>query len=179
MRIWYPHTIFSMAWEKCDFDFSKGTIYHTRLDARISSWSEYPTKLINFHQKLSKCAIFLLWSLRRVRESGPDRQDASSGDRLLSKTLMANAANWSKPGSGYVGQFFAIRAMEKQGTIRKRFLNNGKAYLRFITNPQTEPTNNRMEQAIRQVVNDCVASQKEHETKKTLHTKTILATYTT
>ena len=43
--------------------------------------------------------------------------------------------------------------------IAKRFLENGDSYLRFIANPGIEPTNNRAEQAIRQVVIDRAASQ--------------------
>ena len=47
----------------------------------------------------------------------------------------------------------------KAENIAKRFLDNGDAYLRFIANPKIEPTNNRAEQAIRQVVIDRAASQ--------------------
>jgi transposase len=47
----------------------------------------------------------------------------------------------------------------KARNIAKRFLENGDAYLRFIANPEIEPTNNRAEQAIRQVVIDRAASQ--------------------
>lgn len=47
----------------------------------------------------------------------------------------------------------------KAQNIARRFRDNGNAYLRFINNPKIEPTNNRAEQAIRQVVIDRVASQ--------------------
>lgn len=47
----------------------------------------------------------------------------------------------------------------KAENIAKRFLENGDSYLRFIANPGIEPTNNRAEQAIRQVVIDRAASQ--------------------
>lgn len=47
----------------------------------------------------------------------------------------------------------------KAENIAKRFLDNGDSYLSFIANPQIEPTNNRAEQAIRQVVIDRAASQ--------------------
>ncbi len=47
----------------------------------------------------------------------------------------------------------------KAENIAKRFLDNGDSYLRFIANPRIEPTNNRAEQAIRQVVIDRASSQ--------------------
>jgi transposase len=47
----------------------------------------------------------------------------------------------------------------KAENIARRFLDNGDSYLRFITNPEIEPTNNRAEQAIRQVVIDRASSQ--------------------
>ena len=47
----------------------------------------------------------------------------------------------------------------KAENIAKRFLENGDAYLRFISKPEIEPTNNRAEQAIRQVVIDRASSQ--------------------
>ena len=47
----------------------------------------------------------------------------------------------------------------KAENIARRFLENGDAYLRFTTNPEIEPTNNRAEQAIRQVVIDRASSQ--------------------
>lgn len=43
--------------------------------------------------------------------------------------------------------------------IAKRFQKNGDSYLRFLTNSLVEPTNNRAEQAIRQVVIDRAATQ--------------------
>ncbi len=47
----------------------------------------------------------------------------------------------------------------KAENIARRFLDNGDSYLRFIANPEIEPTNNRAEQAIRQVVIDRASSQ--------------------
>lgn len=47
----------------------------------------------------------------------------------------------------------------KAENIARRFLDNGGEYLRFIDNPGVEPTNNRAEQAIRQVVIDRASSQ--------------------
>lgn len=47
----------------------------------------------------------------------------------------------------------------KAENIARRFLENGDSYLRFIANPEIEPTNNRAEQAIRQVVIDRASSQ--------------------
>jgi len=47
----------------------------------------------------------------------------------------------------------------KAENIARRFRENGDAYLRFITHPGIEPTNNRAEQAIRTVVIDRASSQ--------------------
>lgn len=69
----------------------------------------------------------------------------------------------------------------KAENIAKRFLDNGDAYLRFITNPKVEPTNNRAEQAIRQVVIDRAASQGTRSQKGRAYKErlwTVLATCT-
>ncbi|MDR1534290.1 MAG: transposase [Planctomycetota bacterium] len=43
--------------------------------------------------------------------------------------------------------------------IAKRFRKHGDSYLRFLSHPPVEPTNNRAEQAIRRVVIDRAAAQ--------------------
>ena len=47
----------------------------------------------------------------------------------------------------------------KAQNLAKRVRDNGDSYLRFITNPNVEPTNNTGEQAIRHVVIDRASSQ--------------------
>jgi transposase len=49
--------------------------------------------------------------------------------------------------------------LPKAQNLAKRFQSHGDAYLRFIAHPEIEPTNNRAEQAIRQVVIDRASSQ--------------------
>ena len=52
-----------------------------------------------------------------------------------------------------------LDAPPRAANLARRFQVNGDAYLRFITHPEIEPTNNRAEQAIRTVVIDRAASQ--------------------
>ena len=49
--------------------------------------------------------------------------------------------------------------LPKAQNLAERFRKYGDAYLRFITHPEIEPTNNRAEQAIRTVVIDRASSQ--------------------
>ncbi|MDR1534292.1 MAG: transposase, partial [Planctomycetota bacterium] len=49
--------------------------------------------------------------------------------------------------------------------IAKRFRKHGDSYLRFLSHPLVEPTNNRAEQAIRQVVIDRAATQGTRSSK--------------
>jgi len=84
----------------------------------------------------------LFQSHHRLREN-PDRDRQAlvkAGERLRRTIINAPAES-------------------KAQNIARRFLDNGDSYLRFIARPELEPTNNRAEQAIRQVVIDRAASQ--------------------
>ena len=73
---------------------------------------------------------------------------AASLDKAYAELLAA------LPEQGWTQATFRVPDTKEAGNLANRFHDHGREYLRFITTPDIEPTNNLAEQAIRFVVID-------------------------
>ena len=85
------------------------------------------------------------------RETGPlsnrDRREEYSAQAFRVELENAGDELWAQA-------VYRVPATKEARNLAKRFEKHGEAYLRFITTPGVEPTNNLAEQAIRFVVID-------------------------
>ena len=79
--------------------------------------------------------------------------------RHLLDTPEADRQKLVKAGERFRQTVLGAPAEPKAQNIAKRFRENGDSYLRFISNPEIEPTNNRAEQDVRPAVIDRKVSQ--------------------
>ena len=116
---------------------------HAHLVRELRFLTEHPDPETQRYAKRSLAAMRRLFRIhhRLLENHDGDRRELVKAGERLRRTIVRS------PPAG------------KAENIAKRFLENGDAYLRFIANPEVEPTNNRAEQAIRQVVIDRASSQ--------------------
>jgi len=79
--------------------------------------------------------------------------------RSLAENPGSDRQKLVRAGERFRAEVLKAPAESKAQNIARRFLENGDSYLRFIGNPEIEPTNNRAEQNIRPAVLDRNVSQ--------------------
>jgi transposase len=118
--------------------------------------------------QLQFCLAHLLRDVRFLTEH-PDSRTRSYGERVLHRLrelfevihrreeYAADAFPIALTNAGdelWAQAVYRVPASKEARNLAKRFRKHGEAYLRFITTPGIEPTNNLAEQAIRFVVID-------------------------
>ena len=117
------------------------------------------------------CLAHLIRDLRFLEEH-PDPETRQYAERSLEtvrQLFQAHRRRHENPGAyshelAEAGEAMRQAVLDapsspKAQNMAKRFRKNNDAYLRFIHNPEIEPTNNNAERAIRQVVIDRASSQ--------------------
>ena len=136
-------------------------------------FSAYRKYMGDFNVLVQFCLAHLLRDIRFLTEH-PDARNRAYGNRLL--RAMRELFHVIHDRKKYSAKRFAIalqdagdeleaqalwpvpRTSEAQN-IKARFEKHGKSYLRFITTPSIEPTNNLVEQSLRFVVIDRLVTQ--------------------
>jgi transposase len=131
-------------------------------------YSAYRKYMGDFNVLVQFCLAHLLRDIRFLVEH-PNPQNRAYGRRLLEATRQVfhvihqrrkySAANFQVALQNAGDELWAQAVYRVPGTreaqnLARRFEKHGESYLRFITTPGIEPTNNLAEQAIRFVVID-------------------------
>jgi transposase len=127
----------------------------------------------DFNVQIQFCLAHLLRDIRFLVEH-PDRRNGAYGRRLLEATRQLfhvihhrqkySAKNFSiklqNAGDELLAQaVYRVPGTNEAQNLADRFREHGESYLRFITTPGVEPTNNLAERAIRFVVIDRLVTQ--------------------